>query len=456
MEKSVLTPELIKRCNPGVNDFGLGQLTVLASQCLRSAKKPTPCDICLQVCPVDALVGLQGARPHPNTNCIKCGACISACPSCALAGSLRTIQQINRLILQATLRVERLAITCERTLGLLRLEKETDAPEYAEQELALIEEAVKTEHLYKVPCLAMLRREIWFTALNEIGVSRLTELLVYLPPGQCDHCPANALGAVEETFSHEIEIAEHWTGEMVGLVMEASGLPQVHRANVRDYLMSANEVDRRGLFTGFVDELKASWDENTKVGNKALDEVQRQRARKQTFERTRLWAANKAPKTPGRTPIAAPVRYALIEALGRNSEHADDVVLTVSTTDNTLCTRCGECIDACPVRARRFIDAKVASESESISEVKEEGTDETAPKAAGEAAPAATDETTPATEDTGEAAGETTPATEGTAEPERSIFADPLYCLGCSACMQICPAQACSFTEVRGSAFLLD
>jgi ferredoxin len=399
MDKPVLTLDIIKRCNPGVNDFGLGQLMTLASQCLRSTKKPTPCDICLNACPAGALICERGARPHPTTACIKCGVCVSSCPANALAGSLRTVQQINRLILQATLRVDRLAITCERTCGLLRLEKETDDAEAAERDWALIEKAVASEHLYKVPCLGMLSREIWFTALAEIGSSRLTELLVYLPPGQCDECPANALGTVEENFSKAIATAERWSGQTVGLVMEAAELPQVYHANVRAYLMSDMEVDRRGVFTGFVEELKASWDENTRVGNRALDEAQRQRARKQTFERTRLWAANKAPKPPGTRPIATPLRYAFVEAIGRNPSLAKSVTFTVAETDETLCTRCGACIDACPMHTRRLIE-------------NEDGT--------------------------------------------TSLVTDPLYCVGCSACLQVCPANACYFSETDGSTFLLE
>ncbi|MDR2197353.1 MAG: 4Fe-4S binding protein [Coriobacteriales bacterium] len=427
MDKPVLTPDIIKRCNPGVNDFGLGQLMALASQCLRSAKTPTACDICLDVCPVGALASEKGARPHATTACIKCGVCISACPVNALAGSLRTIQQINRLILQATLRVDRLAITCERTCALLRLKQETDAADEAERDLALIDAAVKSEHLYKVPCLGMLSREIWFSALSEIGFSRLHELLVYLPVGQCDNCPANALGTVEDAFSRAIAIAEEWSGETVGLVMDAAELPQARHANVRAYLMSETEVDRRGVFTGFVEELKASWDESTRVGNRALDETQRQRVRKQTFERTRLWAVSRAPKLPGKQPIATPLRYILIEAVGRHPQNAKNVRLITATTDDELCTRCGACVDACPVHTRRLIE--------------------------GEAATAGTEATEAAD---AEGAANTAAAAEATDATPSFIMTDSMYCMACSACLQVCPTKACHFDETDGSTFLLD
>ncbi|MDR1422788.1 MAG: 4Fe-4S binding protein [Coriobacteriales bacterium] len=455
-----ITPEIIRCCNPGVSDFGLGRLMALTSHCLRTAKKPTTCDICLKVCPVHALDGEMSARPHPTTSCLKCGVCVSACPVNALAGSARTIQQINRLILQAALRVERLAITCERTSALLRLELETVEPEHAEQdleveviepeldlettgpahaeqELELIDQAVASEHLSIIPCLGMLGPEIWFSALNEIGVARLSELLVYLPPEQCTACPVNALGTIEETFSTAIATAERWTGQQVGLIMEARELPQARKADVRAYLTGEVRVDRRGMFTGFMDELKASWDESARTGNRALDETRRQRVRSLGFERTKLWAANKAAEKDVPSPMTTPVRYMLVESLGRNPEHADDVVLTVSTIDPKRCTRCGTCVDACPVHARHFVNIQPEAESE-----------------AGASAAAEAEALKDAATIT--AAATIAAATEKAPEPQRRIVVETLYCMACSACMQACPAQACGYTEISGVEFLLD
>ncbi|MDR3315235.1 MAG: 4Fe-4S binding protein [Coriobacteriales bacterium] len=407
-----MSPEIIKQNNPGLSDFGVGTLMALSSQCLRCAKVPTECEICLELCPKDALaVGTTG-RPHTTTDCIKCGACVGVCPLNALAGSSKTVQSINRLVLTASLRVEHLAITCERTSALLRLAKLTEHPKKAERALKLIDDAAASDHLLKIPCIGMLPAELWFSFLNEIGVSKLEELSVFLPSGQCATCPVNAKDSIEDQFSTAIGQAETWTGQTVGILTTSEELPQTRKANVRAYLVGDFEVDRRGAFTGFVKELKQSWEENAQVGNKALAEVQLQRERKASFERTRLSADIKNKIRPGKTPIITPVRYAFMEALGRNDAHAGEIVLRVSDTDNERCTLCGTCVDACPVHARCILDA----------EGKAPATAEDKPLSTADA----------------------------------SVATNPLYCVACSACLQACPEGACGFSEVVASDFLFE
>ena len=121
MENELLTPELKKRCNPGLSDFGTGNIMSLTTQCLRYAATPTQCSICLDFCPVNALAE-QGRRLATNTACLHCGACVGVCPLNAISSTTRTIQKINQDFLLSSLRVEELCITCERTLALLRLQ----------------------------------------------------------------------------------------------------------------------------------------------------------------------------------------------------------------------------------------------------------------------------------------------------------------------------------------------
>jgi ferredoxin len=404
MDTSVLTPEIMKASNPGLTDFGSGNIIALTSQCLRCAKKPTPCTVCSEFCPVGALETHSEGRPRVTPFCIKCGACVGVCPINALAASTKTLQQILRLSLQATLRVENLALTCERTTGLLRLETQTDAPEAATESLRLIEEARASERLQKVPCLGMLTKELWFALLNEIGTSKLESLSVFLPPGQCVECPVNAKDTVEDQFAEAISRAEEWASKSVGIITRAEDLPQVRKANVRSYLTSNTEVDRRGAFTGFFQELKQSWDDNAKVGNRAIEEVRLQRERKKSFERTRLSADIKKGKSGANRSIEVPTRYILVEALGRNATRASEVRVTVSTTEGELCTLCGACVEVCPVRARSIVETNLKDESDGC----------------------------------------------------RQVVVDSLYCVACSACLQVCPANACSFAEVEGSSFLLE
>jgi ferredoxin len=394
MDEYTLDPELVKKCNPGMTDFGSGNVIALTSQCLHNAREPSDCQICVEACPVDALVPMSKQRPRATADCLKCGFCISICPLNALVATTRTIQQILRLVLQATLRVEQLTFTCQRSLALLRLEAESSEPELALADLELLTQAQTTESLFVLPCLGMLSPELWFTALNEVGISRLQQLYVYLPEQQCSLCPANSKGQVEDLMATAIETAEQWSKQSVELIEEASEVPQYHHANVREYLTSDRDVDRRGVFTGFISELKRSWDETTRSGNRAQDETLRIQARKQTINRTLLADDLKSTITGSEKPIVAPFRQALVEAIGRHPANAANVELLVSETDDSRCIGCQKCLSVCPLHARLMID--------------------------------------------------------GTA------YADPLYCLGCSACIQACPKQACTFIRITGQTYLRD
>jgi ferredoxin len=458
----------MKANDPGLTDFGSGNIIALTSQCLRCAKKPTLCTVCSEFCPVGALETHTEGRPRVNPSCIKCGACIGVCPLNALAASTRTLQQILRLSLQATLRVEDLVLSCERTTGLLRLEAQTDRPDAATEALRLVEDTQAGEHLQKVPCLGMLTKEFWFALLNEIGVSKLETLSVFLPVGQCAECPVNAKNNIEDQFAEAIDRAEIWTGQSVEIITRAEDLPQTRKANVRAYLVSGTEVDRRGAFTGFLRELKQSWDDNAKAGNRALDEVRWQRERKKSFERTRLAADIKKGKTGVRRPIEVPTRYLLVEALGRNPAHASEVRVTVSTTDSELCTLCETCIEVCPVRARSIIETNLREKPALSADGKNAGDgtdgDAEAHDGAGTHDDVNTRDGTDNSDADGdaEAHGDTDSSIDDAVRADdqsgdyRQVIVDGLYCVACSACLQACPADACSFTEVEGGSFLLD
>ena len=392
-----MTLEIKQENNPGFTDFGSGNVIALTSQCLRCTRKPTSCTICSEFCPTGAIETELDGRPRiDNAKCMRCAACVGICPVNAIGCTTRTSQQFTRHALQATLRIDHLAVCCERTCGLLRLRSHTDEPFEAHRALRLIEESKASDHLLVVPCLAMLAKEVWFAILNEIGTLRFTALSVFLPTGQCAQCPVNLCDNIEDLFGKAIVTAEQWSGHRVGIITSAEELPQTRKANVRAYLASGNTMDRRGIFTGFLDELRQTWEENAVVGNKAMDEVQYQRDRRKSFDRTRLSSELKKPRQANRTPIASTSRYALVEALGRNDLSAEDVRLSVSATDKSKCTLCGDCIDVCPVKARAFDK-------------------------------------------------ETT-----------EVLVLETFCLACSACLQVCPSEACYFTEIDGRLFLLD
>ncbi|MDR0308485.1 MAG: 4Fe-4S binding protein, partial [Coriobacteriales bacterium] len=385
---NVLDADLIKSANPGINDFGSGNIIALASQCLRTTRRPSDCTICLDGCPAAALdISKTNSRPHTTTDCIRCGFCVSLCPSNALAASAKTVQQITRLLLQAALRVNELAVTCERSFALLRLKSFSDDPRQAQADLKLLNKAVETENLLKVPCLGMLSSEVWFSVLNEIGFDsgrvRLKSLAIYLPVDQCHGCPVNCTGLVDEALADTIDRAERWSGLTVGILNAVEEVPQLQKVTIRDYLGKVNqEVGRRDALTGFLKDLKQTWDENTDDGTSALQEVQIQRERKKAIDRTRIANEIRTQIAGPYKPTVVPLRYQLIESIGYNSTHADQVVLKISQTDDQRCTRCGACIETCPVNARRLVELPETEDLDCPGSVSGEGDVEGEGKAA--------------------------------------------------------------------------
>jgi ferredoxin len=153
----------------------------------------------------------------------------------------------------------------------------------------------------------------------------------------------------------------------------------------------------------------------------------------------------------------------LVEAIGRNAEHADRVHLMVSATDDELCSRCGDCLKACPIHARHLEEEVVdAGETETAAAP--------APPASTDLAPAAAPATPPVAPASTEASATVSAAappasTEAptaaapaatSASPPSHIVVEHLYCLGCSACMQACPNGACYYQEITTSEFLRD
>jgi len=432
MDASVLTEEIKKANNPGFTDFGSGSVISLASQCLRCKKVSTPCTICFDFCPVDAIAMEKDGQPRITSTCIRCGACIGACPVNAMGCSTHNIQYFKREALKVTLRVNHLAVTCERTLGLLRLESRTDAPENAQRSLRLIEESQGSGHLLVMPCLAMIPKEMWFSILSEIGILKFSALSIFLPIGQCGICPVNAKDNIEELFSEAISGAEQWAGHSVGIITEVDDLPQQRTANVRAYLTGDMHMDRRGAFTGFLDELKKTWEDNADVGNQSLNEVRIQRERKESFERTLLSADLKMNKPATQSSATTTSRYALVEALGRHPDQAENVRLLVSTTDGSLCSHCGVCANACPLRVRFLYNTKVdnigiASPQLKLTQKKKQNGDP----------------------------GDK--VLQGKAQQDEIglLVINQIYCVACSACIQACPNEACYYTEIDGSFFLV-
>ena len=127
----------------GFTDFCAGKPSVLHSFCLRYAESPTACTLCIDGCPVHALVvDTTPEREHiiANDDCLCCGTCVELCPVSAIATTRLTVQELNRNLLDTCLKTSQIILTCIRTEALARIaDKQTDY----EKKLARQEEAKK-------------------------------------------------------------------------------------------------------------------------------------------------------------------------------------------------------------------------------------------------------------------------------------------------------------------------
>ncbi|MCL2756670.1 MAG: 4Fe-4S dicluster domain-containing protein [Coriobacteriia bacterium] len=105
----------------GYTDFNAGTPVVSSMYCLRNAKLPTDCTLCLDGCPTKAItIKNAGDFEHFNTldSCLKCGACVTMCPAGAISMTRQTVQGLNTSLLNASFKTHRIIITCMRTEAL--------------------------------------------------------------------------------------------------------------------------------------------------------------------------------------------------------------------------------------------------------------------------------------------------------------------------------------------------
>jgi ferredoxin len=449
----------------------------VATMCQRHARLPRSCEICIAGCPVDAL------EPRAHTlftadRCLKCGACMSMCPMSALGATRQNVQETTRRLLEATLKTRELVLTCQRTRYLVRAEAaaaggaagaagtpgggaaaggvagadgadgetETDAAatnNTPTSDAQLLDSAEADGILHSVACLAMLSAPIWFALLNEAEITPLERIGVLLPAGQCAKCPVNAKNNIEALIDAAISTAENWTQTSVELYGSAAELPRKADASLLEFLRAPTEPDRREALTGVFRGLKNAWDELGRRDNQALLAVQRERSRRDAYKRTQLGKSLEEQRRSSTLPrsIIVPSRYQLVDALGRNPAHAGDVRLNVSTTDAARCTLCGNCVDACPLHARRIV------EPDDKGDEGDAGAGAAAAADAGASAGAAAD-------GAGAEAGGNDAGTTGSIDGPR-VVCEEIYCVGCDACREVCETGACQLTTISAERFLL-
>ncbi len=405
-------------------DFGAGNVAPLPSRCLRVAHEPTDCDICAQACPVGALTPKpflpeedepEGEEPKPkpsakellekklgvvvSEDCIHCGICTSVCPMEALSTTKHHLKGLEKQLKERVAKADGMALSCARSLFGV-------APRLAERAISL-------------PCLAALSTEEWFLAAEQAREAILPDegmadeavepgvLKVYLPDLICEGCPVNICGDAEEAYLAAISQAEAWGADNIELINEAEGLRNTPGGTLMSALGDVAADDKRELVSQLANGLKRSWQS---AGNDLTREKNRAeqlaKKRKQT-KKTQQPNLN-APRPFGKKSQR---RRLLRLALEQNADLVEGVDLLCAGTDTERCTGCGNCVEACPLNARRRVSSNSVLYFGKLPEDKR-------PK------------------DT------------------QAAITDELCCLGCSACVQVCPVDACTLTWLSGEDFL--
>ncbi|MGI6754773.1 MAG: 4Fe-4S binding protein [Atopobiaceae bacterium] len=308
---NVLTqdPSTMKVYDPSDYKFKPRVNSIFCVTC--ATKNPEACTRCLDICPVDAIT-IKGSSVKVSDTCRKCGLCASVCPTeVFILGTLAPLQ-LYRRIAEIASKFEECYITCTRALG--RLPKENEI---------------------LLPCVGVLSTSMWFSLLCEYP-----NLNVYLPMGICDKCRTTT---GEELLGDNIAAGEELSGESVGLEVDEKNLN--------------HEQSRAYRRSQFVSELATSATRLVSRSNPALagaqavaQRIQRHTQQINELQRT-LEKAVGAQTTQNRRHILTQNRKLMLTALQKYPDLAEDFELSVPVCDSTRCTKCGDCVKACPVHA---------------------------------------------------------------------------------------------------------
>jgi ferredoxin len=430
-------------------DFGAGKAMAVASMCLRFAKLPGSCTLCIDGCPVGAIEAREHAL-FTTDACLRCGACVAVCPTGAVATTRVTVQELTRKLLDAARHSSTMAVACKR------------ARDYGQAgDASLLARAADEGLLVAAPCLAMLGAPSWFAVLNEAEESGLKRLGVLLPPGICSECPANGKGNAEDAIDEAVSAAEGWAQATIEIYASAQELPLRAGSSLGALLDADGEADRREALGGVFKSLRDAWEDAGKPKRPALSDVQAKRARKAALANTRLSQKLDVRQGDSDAPrgTVTPSRFILVQALGQNPANAANVSLTVSATHTAACTLCGRCVEACALHARQIVSAACENPAgpDAIGNAADAGRAAVTQLQHGHAQAAASARppyrqpaSTP-----GRALSPKAPPEQGNVSARPTVLCDELFCVGCGACIEVCETRACYLTSITAESYLL-
>lgn len=280
--------------------------TVYCTSC--KSNDSTTCDRCVRVCPKGAITVDDKAIEIDDT-CIKCGLCVSACPSECFHTKELGARRLYDRIAGAAASHETAYVTCTRALGRL--------PE--ENEVVL-------------PCVGVVPSEVWFSVM-----AKFDNVSVFLPLGICDRCRTTT---GEEAYCDLIARAETWAGYGLDLVVDESDL--------------AHEMRRSWQRKEFVDSIMKSGEALISRTNPVLTAARRVnnmlKAHKKQIDalQGQMDKALGTTNTHRKRRLLTDRRKLVMGALQKQPQLAENIDLYAPMCDPALCTLCGACEQVCP------------------------------------------------------------------------------------------------------------
>ena len=287
--------------------------TVNSVRCVRVAtKNHTLCTRCLDICPTDSIT-ITDKAVKIDDSCRKCGLCSAACPTDAIFVRSRMPKNLYEMVARKASAYTQCYITCTRALRRL--------PKGNEVVLA---------------CVGLIPRDVWFALLADYN-----NISVYLPDGICEKC-RTVTG--EEMLADEIAAGEEWADATVGLEVDDADLEHEYtRAYKRSQFVSGALQAGERMVTGVNPAL---------AGAKAIAAKIQDHAKRVNELTSSLENAVGARTSTNKQRQLTARRKIMLEALQRSPDLAECITgLEAPVCDPSLCTMCGDCVDACATHA---------------------------------------------------------------------------------------------------------
>lgn len=297
------------------------RIAILRDFCMRIPG--ASCNRCVLACPVDAISFDDNEKPCIDEElCTQCGICLGICDT--FSSTRITMEDLHERFSRIAKRGDDVIVTCKENI------------------FPGLEPA---SNVVVLPCIACLSPEFWTLVLAENINVKLAADLSY-----CNDCTrAGDMG--EMLYSHAIDTAEACTRKKVGY---REDIPE--RDNLLKDMANPTGVDRRSAFTnlaGDVNDIATGKRRlrNSEVLGSFLERRERARAQARLNLSDGISFVDFVPEGRVRRTMW-PKRKMMLEALKLDRDIAPKLSLTLSTTDETLCTNTCSCTLVCPTGAR--------------------------------------------------------------------------------------------------------